>query len=176
MITSKKELKFYMKADEIMNEQVFPQTIIKKLLFPSVIKRYLKALRKCEYYHNLKKRSYFQNLVYIFHRVLLYHLGLRTGFEIPMNVIGYGCRIGHCSSLIINGNTRIGNYCALSNNITFADGNPKVIGNQVFIGSNTVVAKCVTIADGCRISACSMVNKDCQIPLQLLGGGTGEED
>ena len=32
MITSRKELKFYLKADEIMNEQVFPQGFIKRLL------------------------------------------------------------------------------------------------------------------------------------------------
>lgn len=34
MITSRIELKFYLKADEIMNEQVFPQGFIKRLLLP----------------------------------------------------------------------------------------------------------------------------------------------
>lgn len=61
--------------------------------------------------------------------------------------------------MITSGSTKIGNYCCLYR-CSCADGNPKRIGNHVFIETNVVIAKNVTIADGCFISAMSLVNKD----------------
>lgn len=46
MITSRKELKFYLKADEIMNEQVFPQGFIKRLLLPNPIQKFMRLHEK----------------------------------------------------------------------------------------------------------------------------------
>ncbi len=79
------------------------------------------------------------------------------------------------STIIINGNTKIGNYCCLSNNIIIADGHPKKIGNDVFLGSNVVLAKSVIIADGCKISSNSFVNRNALINNVLLGGVVAQE-
>lgn len=59
MITSRKELKFYLKADEIMNEQVFPQGFIKRLLLPNPIQKFMRCMRKLEYYDYKRKLSPF---------------------------------------------------------------------------------------------------------------------
>lgn len=170
MIKSHKQLKFYIKADAIMNEQVFPHGLIRRFLFPSLIERFMLIMRKTEYYQYKRTVSCFYAPIYVYYRIRYHYLSMRTGFDIPLNTLGYGCRIGHLSPIIINGNTKIGNYCSLSNNIVFADGCPKVIGNDVFIGSNVVFAKSLTVADGCKISSCSFLNKSA-VEVNILWGG-----
>ena len=53
---------------------------------------------------------------------------------------------------------------------TFADGDLKEIGNECYIATNVVVAPRIRIADGCKISACSFVNKSFDRPNMLIGG------
>lgn len=52
MIDSKKELKFFMQADMMMNRGVFKKDIksfLKDLIAPDYIMKYLRCLRKAEY-------------------------------------------------------------------------------------------------------------------------------
>lgn len=169
MIRTKKELKFYIRADEIMNEQVFPQSWIKRLLLPCAIQRFMRCMRKLEYYYYRKELSKWHLLPWLYYRVKYHRLSEKLGFDIPINTLGYGCRIAHKCGIIISGATKIGNYCCLYR-ASFADGHPKRIGNHVFIGTNVVVAKETAIADGCTISAMSFVNSSILKPNQLWGG------
>lgn len=169
MITSRKELKFYLKADEIMNEQVFPHGFIKRLLTPNPIQAFMRCMRKLEYYDYKKKSNKWCFPLWLYYRIKYHKLSIKNGFDIPINTLGYGCRIGHRCGIIINGNTKIGNYCCLYR-CSCADGHPKRIGNNVFIGTNVVIAKNVTIADGCFVSAMSLVNKDILVPNTIWGG------
>lgn len=171
MITSRKELKFYLKADEIMNEQVFPQGFIKRLLLPNPIQKFMRCMRKLEYYDYKRKLSPFYIPMFLWYKMRYNKLSIMNGFDIPINSLGYGCRIGHRCGIIISGSTKIGNYCCIYR-CSCADGNPKRIGNHVFIGTNVVIAKNVTIADGCFISAMSLVNKDVLSENTVMGGGT----
>ena len=175
MITSRTQLKFYITADAIMNAQVFPKSRLKKILFPNLIEKYLRNMRFAEYYKFKQEHSIIYRPFYILHRIIHERLCTKTGFDIPIGTLGYGCRIGHLSSIIINGNTKVGNYCCLSNNIVFADSNIKEIGNDVSIGSNVVIAKEISIADGCKISSCSLLNQCALNPKMLWGGVPARE-
>lgn len=56
MIKSKKELLFYIQADSMMNKGYFRPRIkdrIKNCIKPDPISRYLKTLRRVEYYSNI---------------------------------------------------------------------------------------------------------------------------
>lgn len=170
MIRSRKELKFYIKADEIMNEQVFPQTWWRKILLPSPIRKFLKTYRKCEFYKYKAKRNKLYALPYLIYMCKYEKWKRITGFDIPLGVLGYGVRIGHCSPIIINGNTEIGNYCCLQNSITIGDGNKKIFGDDVYIASNVTIAKGITIPNGSMISANSFVNKSVDTEYCLIGG------
>lgn len=170
MINSKKELEFYLRADEIMNEQVFPHGVLKRLIAPSPIRSFLRMLRKAEYTKTKKDKNIYWRLRYAYYKYRYERLKLKTHFDIPLDVLGYGVRIGHLSTIVINGSASIGNYCCLQNNIVIADGEKKKIGDHVYIGSNTVVAKNITIASGCTLSSCSLVNKSCMHPDMLIGG------
>lgn len=169
MIKSKNDLKFYLKADEIMNEDVFHRSLWGRIFYPPQIKKYLHALRHLEYYNHRKKNIFIYPL-FLYYHIRFDRLGYKLGFEIPPYSLGYGVRIAHHGSIVMNGSTKIGNYCCINNLVTFADGNPKNIGNRVFIGTGCVICKNVTIADGCKISACSLVNKNFLDKDILIGG------
>lgn len=169
MITSRKELKFYIKADEIMNEQVFPQGFIKRLLTPNPIQAFMRCMRKLEYLDFKRRHNKIFILGWLYYKHKFNDLSVKNGFDIPINTLGYGCRIGHRCGIIINGNTHIGNYCCLYR-CSFADSHPKFIGNHVFLGTNVVVAKKIVIADGCSVSAMSFLNKSINGENELWGG------
>lgn len=170
MIRNRKELKFYLYADKVMNEQVFPQSFIKRLFLPCLIQKFLRTMRYAEYLKYKKEQNIFFIPFYGYYAYRYHKLKEKTGFDIPLNTLGYGVRIGHLSTIIINGATKIGNYCSLANNIVIADGNPKNIGNHVQLSSNIVIAKRITIADGCRISSCSFLNSNALTTNTLWGG------
>lgn len=165
-----RELRFCLAADEIMNEQVFPHGMVNRILFPSAIRKWLRAYRIADYVSYKTRRNLMFLPLYLYWRPRLHRLSKKAHFDIPIGVLGFGVRIGHLSTLVMNGATKIGNYCCVQNNVVIADGAPKSIGNNCFIASNVVIAKHVTIADGCKISACSLVNKDCLTKNILLGG------
>lgn len=173
MICNLKALRFYIQADAIMNEQVFPHGYLKRLLFPCPIEKFLRTLRITEYLNFKKEKNLLWLPLYLLYKHKYQKISLKCGYEIPLNSLGYGCRIGHRCGIIINGATKIGNYCCLYRS-TFADGHHKHIGNNVFIGTNVVVCKETNIADGCSISAMTFVNKSIDIPNSLWGGGTSK--
>jgi serine O-acetyltransferase len=169
MIPNLKTLRFYIQADAIMNEQVFPHGFLRRLLFPCPIEKFLRILRITEYLNYKSQRNILWMPSYLLYKQKYQKISVKCGYEIPLNSLGYGCRIGHRCGIIISGSTKIGNYCCLYR-CSCADGNPKRIGNHVFIGTNVVIAKNVTIADGCFISAMSLVNKDVLIKNTVVGG------
>lgn len=87
-----------------------------------------------------------------------------TGISISSSVkIGHSFYIGHFGGIIINANAIIGNNCNISQGVTIGvsghdekRGTP-VLGNDVYIGANTVVAGKINVGNNVLIGACSMV-------------------
>ncbi|WP_091430636.1 serine O-acetyltransferase [Flavobacterium degerlachei] len=90
---------------------------------------------------------------------------ITTGISIPASVqIGHSFYIGHFGGIILNGNAVIGNNCNISQGVTIGisgienkRGVP-VIGNDVYIGANAVLAGKIRVGNSVLIGACSMVN------------------
>lgn len=99
-----------------------------------------------------------------------------TGISIPASAkIGHSFYIGHFGGIIINANAIIGNNCNISQGVTIGvsglgekRGTP-VIGNNVYIGANSVVAGKIKIADDVLIGACSLVTSNAEIGAVLVG-------
>lgn len=87
-----------------------------------------------------------------------------TGISIASSVkIGHSFYIGHFGGIIINANAVIGDNCNISQGVSIGvsgfgekRGVP-IIGSDVYIGANTVVAGKITIGNNVLIGACSMV-------------------
>lgn len=87
-----------------------------------------------------------------------------TGISIPYSVkIGHSFYIGHFGGIIINANVIIGNNCNISQGVTIGvsglgekRGVPQ-IGNNVYLGANSVIAGKIHIADDVLIGASSLI-------------------
>lgn len=90
-----------------------------------------------------------------------------TGISIPASAtIGHSFYIAHFGGIILNSNTVIGNNCNISQGVTIGvsgldekRGVP-IIGNNVYIGANAVIAGKIKVSDNSLIGACSLVNNN----------------
>ncbi len=90
-----------------------------------------------------------------------------TGISIPASAsIGHSFYIGHFGGIVLNAKAVIGSNCNISQGVTIGvsgvgekRGLP-IIGDNVYIGANTVIAGKIKVGNNCLIGACSLVNKD----------------
>lgn len=90
-----------------------------------------------------------------------------TGIAIPASTkIGHSFYIGHFGGIIINANVIIGDNCNISQGVTIGvsgiDDNRGVpiLGNNVYLGANAVVAGKINIGNNVLIAACTLVTMD----------------
>lgn len=101
---------------------------------------------------------------------------ITTGISIPASAkIGHSFYIGHFGGIILNSNASLGNNCNIGQGVTIGvsgigdrRGVP-IIGNNVYIGVNSVVAGKITVGDNVLIGACSLVNSDIEDDAVVLG-------
>ncbi|MEN2415047.1 serine O-acetyltransferase [Flavobacterium mesophilum] len=87
-----------------------------------------------------------------------------TGISIPYSTkIGHSFYIGHFGGIIINSKTVIGNNCNISQGVTIGvsglDNNrgTPILGDEVYIGANSVIAGKINLGNNVVVGACSMV-------------------
>ena len=101
---------------------------------------------------------------------------ITTGISIPASAsIGHSFYIGHFGGIILNANTIIGDNCNISQGVTIGISGQNenrgvpVIGNNVYIGVNAVIAGKITIADNALIGACSLVTSNVEENAVMVG-------
>lgn len=162
MIKNKKELKFYILADRIMNtgEQ---RKKVKDLLFPNYCSKFLVLLRKCEYY------SSHNPILFNYYYAKYWRLSLRLGFSINLNVFGYGLVIPHYGTIVVGGGNRIGNYCVLHTSICITAGK-KRIGDGFYVSTGAKIIKDITCSEGVTVAANSVLRSDVEENDVLVAG------
>lgn len=99
-----------------------------------------------------------------------------TGISLPYSAqVGKELYIGHFGGIIINSKAIIGNNCNISQGVTIGisgrgvrRGVP-IIGNNVYIGANAVVAGDISIGDNVVIGANSLVIESVESNITVLG-------
>lgn len=150
MITNKKELRDYLRADF---ENNYLRT---KFRFLDKTKKYLTLLRKAEYHVNVNHRFlgwlYKSRLLLLSNRLLTF---------IPLNTFGKGLSIAHFGCIYINSSVRAGENCRIHETVTIGatngSKNAPRLGNNVFIGSGAKVIGDISIADDVAIGAGAVV-------------------
>ena len=101
---------------------------------------------------------------------------ITTGISIPASVtIGHSFYIGHFGGIILNAKANIGNNCNISQGVTIGvsgQGEKRgvpVIGNDVYIGANAVLAGKILIQNNAVIGACSLVTTDVEENAVMVG-------
>ena len=113
------------------------------------------------------KMQPFRFLFFIFLYIWQKGIEIVTGISIPAAVqIGPSFYIGHFGGIIINSDTIIGSNCNISQGVTIgvsglgANRGVPIIGNNVYIGANTIVAGKIIINDNALLGACSLITTD----------------
>lgn len=159
MIRSKKELRFYIMADMMMNRNKFKWNLkdrIRHLIFPDYIMRFLKSMRYCSYY---KEKKSICNILYLYHFIRFRKLSLKLGFSINSEVFGYGLVIPHHGTIVVGNDNKIGNYAVLHTSTCITNGN-KLIGDGLYLSTGAKIIGNVQLGDNVSVGANSVVNKN----------------
>lgn len=177
LITSKRELYEFLLAD---NNWLRPVKVKEKFIervanYPSyALRKYLKFLRKQEYYINTARGNKLKGLLGIYFEGKKNRMGMRLGIEIGPNCFEKGLQIYHVGSVIVNPAVRAGENIKLhgSNCIGNNGKNNEVpkIGNNVDIGYGAVVIGGIEIADNVTIGANAVVNRSILEPGSVVVG------
>ena len=179
MISSKDQLNFFIAEDAKVNHITTGTRYWIKLFYGNVnacVFRYLKSLRKYEYYTNSG------SLLRYWYRFYNRRLGLKYNLALPINKIGYGLYIPHIEGGIIINCRKMGNYCGINSGVVVGNKNtndevPEIgdnakltigckvigkirVGNNVVIAPNSVVIK--DVPDNCVVSGipATIIKKD----------------
>lgn len=132
-----------------------------KLFMPLEVK-YLILFRTASFY--FEKKAFFRKHYYNFK---LIKLTKKTQMNIPSETsIGEGFYIGHLGRIIINPQSQIGKNVNIATGVTIGRvnrGDKKgvpTIGNNVWIGTNSVIVGNITIGDDVLIAPLTYINQD----------------
>lgn len=104
-------------------------------------------------------------------------LTIPTGAEIPLGAkIGKGLLMGHTTGVVMNGLSVVGEYCVINSGVVLGgDGrdHAPVIGCNVYIGANAVIAGPAIVGDHATIGAGATVIGQEIPPFALVVGNPG---
>lgn len=169
-IKSRKELAFFLMADRMMNRGCFKNSItgwLKKWFLPDYIMLYLEAMRKASFYSH--QNGLFKKLIYSFWKIRHYRLGVKLGYDIGVDVLGYGCVLGHPGTIVIGETNRIGNYAVLHTS-TCISNNSKIIGDGLYLAAGAVITSKLILGNHISVGANSLVNKSVECDDVMVGG------
>ena len=179
MIKNKQDLKEYISLDNswIVSKNSSHKKI--DLLFnryaryPSYyLKKYLKLLRKQEYYCNTANNP-IKSFLSLYYERRKNKLGIILGNEIGPNIFGKGLSVFHGGN-VINPNTKAGENCTLHGNVCIGNNGitkkTPVLGNNVDIGFGAVIIGDIFIADNVKIGANSVVTKSIYEEGSIIAG------
>lgn len=98
------------------------------------------------------------------HFIVQRFIEITTAISIPPDVkIGKGLLIMHFGGIVINGGTKIGDFCTISHGVTIGNKRPgggaPTIGNNVYICVGAKVLGEITIGDNCIVGANAVVTR-----------------
>ncbi len=158
MIESKEDLKRYLEMDRFAyhTDRKHPR------FFGDDIWKFLIALRKQEYYTNVKS-VFFSIIMKRFYSKRHSHLGNKLGYDIPVNTCGGGVKLFHRGNIVIHPGARIGEWCSILQGVTIGQGfepdDVPVIGNNVIILAGAKIFGKIVIGNDVMIGANAVVNK-----------------
>ena len=144
-IKNRRELKFVLMADRMMNRGYFKKSIKRKILelfYPDYVIDYLYHMRS----YNYMKSVWFLKPSCLYHKLRWLKLGVKLDFSIGDEFLGYGCVFLHYGTVVIGGRNRIGNYANI-NTCTIIVDNGSIIGDFLFLASGAKIIKGVHLGN-----------------------------
>lgn len=158
MISSKKDLKFYLEEDK----KALHISKKKPSLFGDEVWKFEIVLRKYEYFLNTSG-SFLHSLLRQYYHFLFHHMSIKLNFNIPPNVFREGLAIVHYGTIVVNKNSRVGANCRLLECVNIGAvhaGLSPQIGDNVFIGTGAKILGNIKVASNTTIGAGAVVVRD----------------
>ena len=175
MIQTRKDYKYYLERDQAargIKRNTF-KAKVKDLMYRDPTWKFVRMLRKTEFYTNKKKNP----LEWLYSYYLEYRfkkLSVKLGFSIPKNAFGPGLAIPHYGTIVINSRSKIGKNCRIhvGVNIGAAGGSSKapIIGDNVYIGPGAKIFGDIRIANNVVIAANASVGRSIEEENIVVGG------
>ena len=157
IIHNKKELRFYLMADRMINRGTFKRNLFRLIVeffFADRIMAFLRSMRKYSYYKN--RKGLFSSLLKGYYYLQFRKWSHELGFSIGCDSLGYGLLLPHYGTIVV-GRNMIGNYAVLHTS-TCITGNDKIIGNALYLGTGAKMTRKVILGDNVSVGANSLVN------------------
>lgn len=169
MIKSKKELRFYIMADSMMNSGCFKRSFNRRFRdfwVPDYNMRFLRAMRKASYFSH--QNGLINRFLGGYYKLRQRKFGLKLGWSIASDAFGYGLLLPHYGTIVVGPNN-IGNYAVLQTS-TCISGNMKTIGDALYVSTGAKLTNKVVLGDNVTIAANSVVTKSFPNGNVLLAG------
>ena len=103
-----------------------------------------------------------------FHEIRYRKLGIKLGFSIGVNTLGYGVVIPHYGTIVVGNSNRLGNYAVLHTSSCISD-NGKTIGDALYLATGAKMTSKLTLGNNISIGANSVVNKSFDSNCMIAG-------
>lgn len=153
MIQSKKHLRFYLQADMMMNRGYFkvPFRIwLQDLLSPDYTMKFLKAMRKVQYYSHCNVTG--RGIFLIINKIKFFRLSRKLGFSIGYDACDYGLVIPHYGTIVVGNTNRIGPYAVLHTSTCITDTGRK-IGKGLSLSTGAKITGGEVLGDHITVAA-----------------------
>lgn len=158
-----KELKQILEQDMISYKKIKKEDISLitkiKFYFSNPGYKIIFWMRMCKYLSNSK----FKKILFLIARIKYHNLQIKYGIQIDYNLqVGEGFTIHHYGGIVINRDAKIGKNCSIRSNtvIGMTEKGVPTIGDNVYIGVNSVIIGPITIGNNCIVGAGSVVTKN----------------
>lgn len=133
--------------------------------------KYLYHYRWAKYYSRKRGGA---KLLCFYHKARMNYYSYKTGMQLGMSDVGWGVKIHHWGSIVINGNVKVGENLTIYPGVTIGQtagdkNNVPVIGNNVFIYPNAIIYGKIIVGNNVTILANSVVTHD--VPDNTIVGG-----
>lgn len=170
MIKTKKDYREYLAKDLERNPMRWYDGLIYNENYH--VCKYLKALRRAEYFHNIK-RNRFQDILYLLSYLRWKRLSLKYRIKIGLNTCGPGIFLPHIGFIRIATNARIGKNCTIAPGVVVGTKhryeNVATIGDNVELTLGAKIIGKLRIGDNVIVAPNSVVVKD--VPSNAIVSG-----
>ena len=125
-------------------------------------------MRKYAYYANTTKSGQlFRSILRLYWGRKYRGLGVQLGFSIGHNSLGYGVKIPHYGTIVVNGEAVVGSFAVLHSCTCIAG--KKTIGDYLYLSTGSQITGDIVLGEGVTVAAHTLVNKSSEGYVLLAG-------
>lgn len=170
MIQNKIVLEKVLRQDALANNR---EGIACSLLGDEIWK-WIVCYRKMDYFASAKKLNLIEKIERVYVKYKFHKLSILLGYSIPVGKVGPGLSIAHTGTIVINGNTTVGENLRIHEGVTIGatNGSKKApqLGDNIFVGTGAKIIGDLKIASDVAVGANAVVVKDIDEPGTTWGG------